>query len=132
MSNFEACFSLRNLPSVQRDGKSTTLSVIGGLTSSTKGSLLFEGGLNSHPLPGTLGIVPQQNVLFSELSCLETLQIWKVIKQSDSSQPDEDLEQLHHECDLGSKIHSRADTPSGGQKRKLQLAIGLVGGSKSL
>jgi ABC-type multidrug transport system ATPase subunit len=41
------------------------------------------------------------------------------------------LEQLLRDCDLQHKIHSNADTLSGGQKRKLQLAIGLVGGSKS-
>jgi ABC-type multidrug transport system ATPase subunit len=43
---------------------------------------------------------------------------------------DEDLEQLLRDCDLGKKIHANASTLSGGQKRKLQLAIGLVGGSK--
>lgn len=44
---------------------------------------------------------------------------------------EEDLKQLLRDCDLGNKIHSNASTLSGGQKRKLQLAIGLVGGSKS-
>jgi ABC-type multidrug transport system ATPase subunit len=43
---------------------------------------------------------------------------------------DEDLEQLLRDCDLGKKIYSNASTLSGGQKRKLQLAIGLIGGSK--
>jgi ATP-binding cassette subfamily A (ABC1) protein 3 len=35
-----------------------------------------------------------------------------------------------NDCDLGKKIHANANTLSGGQKRKLQLTIGLVGGSK--
>jgi len=92
--------------------------------------VLFEGGV-SQPPRGGLGIVPQKNVLFPELTCLETLHLWSAIK-SDVGTPREDLEELLRDCDLDAKIHSPAGTMSGGQKRKLQLAIGLVGGSKGV
>jgi ATP-binding cassette subfamily A (ABC1) protein 3 len=78
-----------------------------------------------------MGIVPQKNVLFSELSCLQTLRVWRAVKWSDRTDKNEDLEQLLRDCDLGKKIHSNSNTLSGGQKRKLQLAIGLLGGSNS-
>jgi ABC-type Na+ transport system ATPase subunit NatA len=74
-------------------------------------------------------IVPQKNVLFPELTCYQTLRVWSAVK-GDGTQ-NEDIVQLLKDCDLGSKIHSNANTLSGGQKRKLQLAIGLIGGSKS-
>jgi ATP-binding cassette, subfamily A (ABC1), member 3 len=90
----------------------------------------FEGG-DARPPQGTLGIVPQKNVLFPELTCYQTLRVWSAVKRSSSSPADEDFEQLLRDCDLSNKIHSNAKTLSGGQKRKLQLAIGLVGGSKS-
>ncbi|KAF7290457.1 hypothetical protein MKEN_01500200 [Mycena kentingensis (nom. inval.)] len=109
-------------------GKSTSLSVVGGLTGRTRGTVVFEGGV-AKPPRGTLGIVPQKNVLIPELSCLQTLRVWRAVKWSDRGDKDEDLEQLLRDCDLGSKIHANADVLSGGQKRKLQLAIGLVGGS---
>ncbi|KAF7307603.1 hypothetical protein MIND_00555500 [Mycena indigotica] len=109
-------------------GKSTSLSIIGGLVGRTKGEIVFEGGV-SKPPRGTLGIVPQKNVLISELSCLQTLKLWRAVKWSGKADKDEDLVQLLKDCDLGNKIHANADTLSGGQKRKLQLAIGLVGGS---
>ncbi|KAJ7881460.1 hypothetical protein B0H13DRAFT_2049321, partial [Mycena leptocephala] len=86
----------------------------------------------SRPPPGTSGIVPQKNVLFPELSCLQTLRVWQAVKWSAHSVGDEDLEQLLRDCDLEPKIHANASTLSGGQKRKLQLAIGIVGGSKLL
>lgn len=111
-------------------GKSTTLSIVAGLSSITTGSVTFEGGL-SRPARGTLGIVPQKNVLFPELSCIQTLRVWKAIKHSRNSAADEDLEQLLRDCDLEKKITANANTLSGGQKRKLQLAIGLLGGSES-
>jgi ABC-type multidrug transport system ATPase subunit len=111
-------------------GKSTTMSIIGGLLGRTDGSVTFEEG-EAQPPRGTLGIVPQKNVLFPELTCYQTLCVWSSIKRPVGSHEKEDLTQLLRDCDLENKIHSIANTLSGGQKRKLQLAIGLVGGSKS-
>ncbi|KAI1786794.1 P-loop containing nucleoside triphosphate hydrolase protein [Ganoderma leucocontextum] len=74
-----------------------------------------------------------KNVLFPELTCYQTLRLWKAIKPrfDDAGSADgEDIVQLLHDCDLAKKVHYEAGALSGGQKRKLQLAIGLVGGSK--
>lgn len=114
-----------------RAGKSTTMAIVGGLLGRTRGTVKFEGGVDRPPR-GTIGIVPQKNVLFPELTCYQTLRLWRAIKRGDGvGEADEDLEQLLKDCDLGKKIHFNANALSGGQKRKLQLAIGLVGGSKS-
>ncbi|KAH9486190.1 ABC transporter A family member 2 [Psilocybe cubensis] len=110
-------------------GKSTALSIIGGLTKSTDGTVSFSGN-TTRPPRGTLGLVPQKNVLFPELSCFQTLKLWNAIKQEEGESSDADIERLIRDCDLQSKAHEPAGTLSGGQKRKLQLAIGLVGGSK--
>ncbi|KZT01143.1 P-loop containing nucleoside triphosphate hydrolase protein [Laetiporus sulphureus 93-53] len=112
-------------------GKSTTMSILAGLLGRTRGTVLFEGGAERPPL-GTIGLVPQKNVLFPELTCYETLRLWQAIKPLSDSSSKEDIEQLLHDCDLGKKVHYNANALSGGQKRKLQLAIGLVGGSKIL
>lgn len=95
----------------------------------TSGAILFDGEYG-RPRRGALGIVPQKNVLFPELTCLQTLQVWKSVKWSENSEDNEDLELLLRDCDLEHKIHANAGALSGGQKRKLQLAIGLLSGSK--
>ena len=112
-------------------GKSTTMSIVGGLDGRTDGQVVLEGG-HLKPPRGTIGIVPQKNVLFPELTCLQTLRVWRAVKWSPASDEKEDLEQLLRDCDLGKKINFNANALSGGQKRKLQLAIGLLGGSKSM
>jgi len=112
-------------------GKSTSLSIVAGLSTITTGTVTFEGGY-ARPPRGVLGIVPQKNVLFPDLTCLQTLKVWQAVKFSKNSHQSENLEQLLIDCDLKEKIHANADTLSGGQKRKLQLAIGLLGGSESV
>ncbi len=114
-----------------RAGKSTLLSILANLLGRTSGAVTFEGGVNRPPR-STIGIVPQKNVLFPELSCYQTLKVWEAVKRPVDAQDDEeDIIQLLKDCDFGHKIYANADALSGGQKRKLQLAIGLIGGSKS-
>ena len=116
---------------VHSAGKSTAMSILGGLTGRTRGEVVFEGGVE-HPPRGSIGLVPQKNVLFPELTCYQTLRLWKAVKpRFDESADAEDIVQLLHDCDLVNKVHYAAGALSGGQKRKLQLAVGLVGGSKS-
>jgi ATP-binding cassette, subfamily A (ABC1), member 3 len=110
-------------------GKSTVLSMIANLLGRDGGSMTFEGGA-LRPPRGTLGVVPQKNVLIPELTCLQTVRLWSAIKRpSGANERKQDLLQLLQDCDLRNKIGAHAGSLSGGQKRKLQLAIGLVGGS---
>ncbi|KAG9125344.1 hypothetical protein FRC07_008009 [Ceratobasidium sp. 392] len=128
-------------------GKSTTLKMIAGLERQTSGLIRF--GNESYGTTErqhtqartgrrTLGLVPQKDILFPELTCYQTLELWRDIKlpyaSPDSPEPLEiatkSVEQLLNDCGLESKMHSLAATLSGGQKRRLQLATGLVGDSR--
>lgn len=115
-------------------GKSTVLSILGGLLGRNGGSVAFENNRGSdRAAPGSIGIVPQKNVLWDEMTCLQTLRVWTGVKRRGSvnRETDEDLIQLLKDCGLESKVRELAGSLSGGQKRKLQLAIGMVGGSES-
>jgi ATP-binding cassette subfamily A (ABC1) protein 3 len=115
-------------------GKSTALSILGGLLGRDGGSVAFENNRGrDRAAPGSIGIVPQKNVLWDEMTCLQTLRVWSDVKRrgARNRETDEDLIQLLKDCGLESKVRELAGSLSGGQKRKLQLAIGMVGGSES-
>ena len=73
-----------------------------------------------------MGICPQQNVLFDNLTVLEHLRFFESIKGVSSS----NVEDRAREVGLGEFFYTRAGQLSGGNKRKLQLAIALAGAPK--
>ena len=68
------------------------MSILGGLLGRTRGAIQFEGGVEQPPR-GTIGIVPQKNVLFPELTCHQTLRVWRAIKRPSHITEEDDIEQ---------------------------------------
>ncbi|KAF2792643.1 P-loop containing nucleoside triphosphate hydrolase protein [Melanomma pulvis-pyrius CBS 109.77] len=104
-------------------GKSTTLDAISGLNTITNGSIEIDG-------TGGLGLCPQKNVMWDELTVFEHVQIFNRLKSSGSADNKDTINNLIRACDLGHKIKAKSSTLSGGQKRKLQLAMMFTGGSR--
>ncbi|KAI1074427.1 P-loop containing nucleoside triphosphate hydrolase protein [Whalleya microplaca] len=102
-------------------GKTTTLDMLAGFQTPTGGSV------NINASPSQLGICPQRNVMWPNLTVYEHLMIWNTLK--DNADDAATLEQLIEKCDLTQKRNSFSRDLSGGMKRKLQLACMLVGGS---
>ncbi|EXJ93852.1 hypothetical protein A1O1_02245 [Capronia coronata CBS 617.96] len=106
-------------------GKSTTLDAIAGLISITSGEINV-----NYPEEGTgLGLCPQKNVLWDDLTVEEHVRIFNRVKSKEPAAQTENM-QLLTSCDIATKANARSKTLSGGQKRKLQLAIMFTGGSR--
>lgn len=103
-------------------GKSTTLDAIAGLNKLTSGSITIDG-------QGGLGIAPQKNVLWDDLTVEEHLIIFDKLKSPNAPATREQIIELINSIDLAHKRKALAKTLSGGQKRKLQLGMMLAGGS---
>ncbi|KAM0265667.1 hypothetical protein ACHAQJ_000101 [Trichoderma viride] len=103
-------------------GKSTTLDAIAGLNKLTSGEITIDG-------QGGLGIAPQKNVLWDDLTVEEHLIIFDKLKSPSAPATREQIAELINSIDLAHKRKALAKTLSGGQKRKLQLGMMLVGGS---
>ncbi|KAH7077388.1 hypothetical protein FB567DRAFT_632250 [Paraphoma chrysanthemicola] len=104
-------------------GKSTTLDAIAGLNTITSGAIEIDG-------TGGLGLCPQKNVMWDELNVFEHVRIFNQLKSTGAYDSKDTIEDLIRACDLGHKIRAQSSTLSGGQKRKLQLAMMFTGGSK--
>lgn len=104
-------------------GKSTTLDAISGLNTITSGSIEIDG-------TGGLGLCPQKNVMWDELTVFEHVKIFNQLKSTGGTDDRDRIEDLIRACDLGHKIKAKSSTLSGGQKRKLQLAMMFTGGSR--
>ncbi|KAK4190974.1 putative transporter [Podospora australis] len=103
-------------------GKSTTLDTIAGINKATSGKITIDG-------TGGLGIAPQKNVLWDELTVEEHIRIFNKLKSPGNYATKEEIRQLVLAVDLEQKIKAQSKTLSGGQKRKLQLGMMLTGGS---
>ncbi|KAI9825711.1 MAG: hypothetical protein M1826_006895 [Phylliscum demangeonii] len=103
-------------------GKTTTLEAIAGLNTITSGTIEVDGA-------GGLGICPQKNVMWDDLTVAEHIRIFNQLKNPGQRTEPAALQQLIAACDLDRKIKAKSKTLSGGQKRKLQLAMMFTGGS---
>ncbi|KAG4274560.1 hypothetical protein FPRO04_09227 [Fusarium proliferatum] len=106
---------------INGSGKTTTLGLIAGTQKLTSGSI------NVNAPRSNLGICPQRNIHWPELSVLEHGRLWAMIKGG-ATDP-QSLDTLVESCDLSLKKHSPVGTLSGGQMRKVQMLCMLAGGS---
>ncbi|KAH7034750.1 uncharacterized protein B0I36DRAFT_83827 [Microdochium trichocladiopsis] len=102
-------------------GKTTTLEMLAGFQAPTAGSIEFNVS------PSSIGICPQKNTMWDNLTVREHLTIWNILKGSADNASS--IDELMETCDLTQKKDKLARSLSGGMKRKLQLACMLVGGS---
>nr|POE53298.1 atp-binding cassette sub-family a member 3 [Quercus suber] len=103
-------------------GKSTSLDMLAGLQKPTSGTIEMDA-------TGGIGLCPQKNVLWDELTVYEHVRIFNKLKASHTDSKAQ-IKELVASCDLDQKCSARTDTLSGGQKRKCQLAMMLTGGSR--
>ncbi|KAJ3540641.1 hypothetical protein NM208_g1554 [Fusarium decemcellulare] len=106
-------------------GKSTTLDAIAGMHAPTAGEI----ALSYEKDGGKLGYCPQKNVFWEELTVAEHIRIFDGIKSTRKRSTETQIKRLIDACDLTKKRKTWAKALSGGQKRKLQLALMFVGDS---
>jgi ABC-type multidrug transport system ATPase subunit len=114
-------------------GKSTTMACVTGLEAFSSGSILVDGWPRDMMPPGTVGFAPQRNVNWSELNALQHVQVFHAIKHRSGKRSSRAKhEALLEHVELAHKMKTRPGAMSGGMRRKLQLAMALVGDSSLL
>jgi len=119
-------------------GKSTIFNLITGLLSPDFGSIIINSEtVNKYPifqrtLRYKIGFVPQHGGFFHDLSVYENLKAIAEITIDNQSYRNEKIDLLISKFELDSIRDIKADLLSGGQKKKLVIAIALISSPKIL
>ncbi len=104
-------------------GKSTLLGML-SLTSKPDEGEVTVDGLSGKNAKKKIAFAPQEIVLFEELTTMENLLSWSTLKGKEAK---ERAEYLISELDMDSFKKKRVDRLSGGQRRRVNLAVALMG-----
>ncbi len=110
-------------------GKTTTLSMLSGLLDPDEGRILFDGiDLAADPVTvkARLGIVPQETALYETLSARENLRFWGGLYGLSGAALAKAVDRVLELVGLSGRSKDAVKTYSGGMKRRLNLALGLV------
>ncbi|MGI6658739.1 MAG: ABC transporter ATP-binding protein [Dethiobacteraceae bacterium] len=110
-------------------GKTTTLAMIGGLLQPEAGSITIGGwDLQRHPLQAKalLGIVPQEPALYPQLSAAANLRFWGTMQGLQRSELNKAVAEALAVVGLTERARERVVNYSGGMKRRLNIAAGIL------
>ena len=114
-------------------GKSTTISMLTGLIPPTSGDAIVCGRNivgSMQQIRKGLGVCGQDDRLFPEISVEKHLKIYCMFKSVPSEKTVQAVDAIIAAVGLREKRHVLSSQLSGGMKRKLGLAIALIGGSR--
>ena len=116
-------------------GKTTLISILTGIYGANEGQVIYKGlnvldGNNMDFFRGKLGICPQYDILYDNLTVREHLEMFCVFKGVEARKVDAEIDKIL--CDLQMKNIENFLTKnlSAGQRKKLSIAVALIGGSE--
>ena len=116
-------------------GKTTTISMICGLLKPDEGAVQigdFNLWANPRRAKRLLGLVPQDLALYEEFSARDNLLFWGGLYGLDRAELKRNSAELLQRVGLAERAREPVSRFSGGMKRRLNLAIGLVHRPKAL
>ena len=110
-------------------GKTTTVSIIAGLVTPDNGDVLIGGHRlagDTDPAKRKIGLVPQDLALYDELSARDNLRFFGALYDLKGAVLDHAIAAAMELVELSDRARDRVKTFSGGMKRRLNLAAGLL------
>jgi linearmycin/streptolysin S transport system ATP-binding protein len=110
-------------------GKTTTVSMVAGLVTPDRGEVLVAGRRlsgDTDPAKRRIGLVPQDLALYDELSARENLRFFGALYGLSGAALDGAIAAALDLVELSDRRRDAVKTFSGGMKRRLNLAAGLL------
>ncbi|CAH1108169.1 unnamed protein product [Psylliodes chrysocephalus] len=114
-------------------GKTTTMSMLTGMITPTAGTAKISGydiRVHMAGVRKSLGLCPQHNIIFDELTVSEHIYFFSKLKGLSSREISKEIDKYVELLELEPKRNAKSSTLSGGMKRKLCVGIALCGNSK--
>lgn len=111
-------------------GKTTTISILSTLISPSSGQASIGGKdviKDKMAVRRSIGVVPQELALYDELTAEENLRFWGEMQGIPSQNLKQEIQEKLALMELQERARDRVKTYSGGMKRRLNLAVGLLG-----
>ena len=107
-------------------GKTTSIKMMVGLLRPTSGNVLINGVDVDKIEKGTIGICPQELMLWENLTCKESLNLMADMYEVPKKIRDERVQKLLDDLFLVEKADTVVTKLSGGMKRRLNLALSVI------
>jgi ABC-2 type transport system ATP-binding protein len=110
-------------------GKTTTVSMMCGLVIPSGGDAIIDGHsilTDSMAVRRAIGVVPQDIALYPTLTARENLTFFARMQDVSSAQLAERVDEVLEIVQLADRQKDRVETYSGGMKRRINIAVGLL------
>ncbi len=110
-------------------GKTTTISMLSCLLKPTDGDATVAGhSITQEPMEvkRVIGVVPQEIALYDMLSAQENLMFWGRMYGMGGSELKQRVAEVLSQVGLADRARDKIETYSGGMKRRINIAVGLL------
>jgi len=107
-------------------GKTTTINIICNLIEADSGTIEINNKKVSQATKQYVGVAPQENLLYKNLSCQENLKFYGRIYGLDGKKCDRRIAETLAAVNLSDRAKTPVESLSGGMKRRINIAIALI------
>ena len=116
-------------------GKTTLISILTGIYGASGGEIIYKGvnvlkGNNMDFFRQKIGICPQYDILYDDLTVREHLEMFSVFKGVKPIHVSEEIDKILSDLKMKNIENSLTKNLSAGQRKKLSIAVALIGGSE--
>lgn len=110
-------------------GKTTTISMLSCLLSPSEGDAVIDGysvRSQADAVKKVIGVVPQEIALYPDLTARENLMFWGKMYSLGGAHLKQRVDETLEIAGLSDRANEKVDSYSGGMKRRINIAVGLL------